>query len=66
MPRHLAFLHTGEEGLTSAEVKERLSFFGKTVELVKIAKPKSHEEEVMVGIINSMMYFAAIGLFKSV
>jgi len=33
------------------------TYFGKTAELVKIAKPKSHQEEIMMAIIKYMMYF---------
>lgn len=32
------------------------TFFGKTVELVKIAKPKSKQEELMIRIVRYMMY----------
>ena len=32
------------------------TYFGKTAELVKIAKPKSHQEEIMLSIIKYMMY----------
>jgi H+-transporting ATPase len=32
------------------------TFFGKTAELVKIAKPKSHQEEIMMAIVKYMMY----------
>ncbi len=32
------------------------TFFGKTAELVKIAKPKSHQQEVMMAIVKYMMY----------
>ena len=32
------------------------TYFGKTVELVKIAKPKSHQEEVMMAMVRYMMY----------
>jgi len=32
------------------------TYFGKTVELVKIAKPKSKQEELMVSIVSYMMY----------
>lgn len=32
------------------------TYFGKTAELVKIAKPKSHQEEVMMAIVKYMMY----------
>jgi len=32
------------------------TYFGKTVELVKIAKPKSKQEELMVNIVKYMMY----------
>jgi H+-transporting ATPase len=31
------------------------TYFGKTAELVKIAKPKSHQEEVMLAIVKNMM-----------
>ncbi|MDA8171869.1 MAG: plasma-membrane proton-efflux P-type ATPase [Nitrospiraceae bacterium] len=33
------------------------TLFGRTAELVKIAKPKSHQEEVMMAIVRYMMYF---------
>jgi len=33
------------------------TYFGKTAELVKIAKPKSHQEEIMIAITKYMMYF---------
>ena len=33
-----------------------LTYFGKTVELVKIAKPKSKQEELMISIVKYMMY----------
>ena len=32
------------------------TYFGKTAELVKIAKPKSHQEEIMMNIVKDMMY----------
>lgn len=32
------------------------TYFGKTVELVKIAKPKSKQEEIMISIVKYMMY----------
>jgi H+-transporting ATPase len=32
------------------------TYFGKTAELVKIAKPKSHQEEIMMAIVRYMMY----------
>jgi len=32
------------------------TYFGKTVELVKIAKPKSRQEELMISIVRYMMY----------
>lgn len=32
------------------------TYFGKTAELVKIAKPKSHQEEIMMAIVKYMMY----------
>ena len=34
----------------------RNTYFGKTAELVEIARPKSHQEEVMVAIVRYMMY----------
>ncbi|MDA8085195.1 MAG: plasma-membrane proton-efflux P-type ATPase, partial [Nitrospiraceae bacterium] len=33
------------------------TYFGRTAELVKVAKPKSHQEEVMMAIVKYMMYF---------
>jgi len=36
------------------------TFFGKTAELVKIAKPKSHQEEVMMAVVRYMMYLGII------
>ena len=33
------------------------TYFGETAELVKMAKPKSHQEEVMMAIVKYMMYF---------
>ncbi len=32
------------------------TYFGKTVELVKIAKPKSHQEQIMLAIVRYMMF----------
>lgn len=32
------------------------TYFGKTAELVKIAKPKSHQEEIMMAVVKYMMY----------
>jgi len=32
------------------------TFFGRTAELVKIAEPKSHEEDIMMAIVKYMMY----------
>jgi len=32
------------------------TYFGRTAELVKIAKPKSHQEEVMMAVVKYMMY----------
>ena len=32
------------------------TYFGKTTELIKIAKPKSHQQEVMMAIVKYMMY----------
>ena len=36
------------------------TYFGKTAELVKIAKPKSHQEEIMMGIVKYMMYLGIV------
>ncbi len=36
------------------------TYFGRTAELVKIAKPKSHQEEVMMTIVKYMMYLGII------
>jgi H+-transporting ATPase len=36
------------------------TFFGKTAELVKIAKPASHQEEVMLTIVKYMMYLGIV------
>jgi H+-transporting ATPase len=41
------------------------TYFGKTAELVKVAKPKSHQEEIMMAIIKYMMYLG-IAAFLSV
>ncbi len=38
------------------------TYFGKTAELVKIAKPKSHQEEVMMAIVKYMMYLGIAAL----
>ena len=32
------------------------TYFGKTAELVKIAKPKSHQEQIMLAIVRYMMF----------
>jgi len=34
------------------------TYFGKTVELVRIAKPRSHQEQIMMAIVKYMMYVA--------
>lgn len=34
----------------------RNTYFGKTAELIEIARPKSHQEEIMVAIVRYMMY----------
>ncbi len=39
------------------------TYFGKTAELVKIAKPKSHQQEIMMSIVRYMMY---IGITASI
>ena len=38
------------------------TYFGKTAELVKVAKPKSHQEEIMLTIIKYMMYVGIVAL----
>ncbi len=38
------------------------TYFGKTAELVKTAKPKSHQEEVMMAIVRYMMYLGIAAL----
>ncbi len=38
------------------------TYFGKTAELVRIARPKSHEEEIMMAIVRYMLYFGLGGL----
>ncbi|HAM49983.1 MAG TPA: plasma-membrane proton-efflux P-type ATPase, partial [Nitrospiraceae bacterium] len=38
------------------------TYFGKTAELVKTAKPKSHQAEVMMAIVRYMMYLAIVAL----
>jgi H+-transporting ATPase len=36
------------------------TYFGKTAELVKIAKPKSHQQEVMMAVVKYMMYLGIV------
>lgn len=38
------------------------TYFGRTAELVKIAKPKSHQQEVMMAIVRYMMYLGIAAL----
>jgi len=38
------------------------TYFGKTAELVKIARPKSHQEEVMMAIVRYMMYLGIVAV----
>ncbi len=38
------------------------TYFGKTAELVKIAKPKSHQEQIMTTIVMFMMYVSIVAL----
>jgi H+-transporting ATPase len=38
------------------------TYFGKTVELVRIARPKSHQEQIMVSIVRYMMYLGLAAL----
>jgi H+-transporting ATPase len=38
------------------------TYFGKTAELVRIANPKSHQEEIMLAIVRYMLYFGLAAL----
>jgi H+-transporting ATPase len=38
------------------------TYFGKTAELVRVAKPKSHQEEIMLTIVRYMMYLGIAAL----
>jgi H+-transporting ATPase len=38
------------------------TYFGRTAELVKIASPKSHEEQIMMGVVKYMMYVSVAAL----
>jgi H+-transporting ATPase len=38
------------------------TYFGKTAELVKIAKPRSHQEQIMTAIVKYMMYMSIAAL----
>jgi H+-transporting ATPase len=38
------------------------TYFGRTAELVKIAKPKSHQEQIMMGVVRYMMYLGVAAL----
>jgi H+-transporting ATPase len=38
------------------------TYFGKTAQLVRIAKPKSHQEEIMLAVIRYMMYVGIVAL----
>ncbi len=38
------------------------TYFGRTTELVKIAKPKSHQEEIMLSIVRYVLYIGIIAL----
>ncbi|MEM3476381.1 MAG: HAD-IC family P-type ATPase, partial [Candidatus Bathyarchaeia archaeon] len=38
------------------------TYFGRTAELVKTAKPKSHQEEIMISITKYMMYIGIVAL----
>jgi H+-transporting ATPase len=38
------------------------TYFGKTAELVKIARPKSHQEQIMLAIVQYMMYLGITAL----
>jgi len=39
------------------------TYFGKTVELVKVAKPKSHQQEIVFTLVKYMFYFSIIIIF---
>jgi H+-transporting ATPase len=57
-PSHVTYsgsiVRRGEARSVVVNIGEN-TFFGKTVELVKIAKPESHQEEVMMAIVKYMM-----------
>ena len=57
-PSHVIYsgsiVRRGEARCVVVNIGEN-TFFGKTVELVKIAKPRSHQEEVMMAIVQYMM-----------
>jgi H+-transporting ATPase len=38
------------------------TYFGRTAELVRVAKPKSHQEEIMLAIVRYMMYLGVAAL----
>ena len=38
------------------------TYFGRTAELVKVAKPKSHQEEIIMAITKYMLYFGLVAL----
>jgi H+-transporting ATPase len=38
------------------------TYFGKTAELVKIAKPSSHQEQIMMAVVKYMMYVSTVAL----
>jgi H+-transporting ATPase len=38
------------------------TYFGRTAELVKVAKPKSHQEKIMMAITKYMLYFGLVAL----
>ena len=41
------------------------TFFGKTIELVKTARPKSHQEQIMLSVIKYMLFISLAALFIS-
>jgi len=38
------------------------TYFGKTVELVRLAKPSSHQEQIMMAVVRYMMYVSIVAL----
>ncbi len=56
-----AVVRRGDARCVVVNTGER-TYFGKTAELVRIARPKSHQEAVMMAIVKYMMYFGISAL----